>query len=43
MSHDHFHSSPQLLLNDIAWDQAPQWGKKEKKEGQIGKILHCYL
>ena len=19
------------ILNDISWDQAPQWGKKEKK------------
>ena len=21
----------------VAWDQAPQWGKKDKKMGQIGK------
>ena len=28
------------ILNVIAWDQAPQWGKR-KKRGQIGKISHC--
>ena len=33
MSHDHFHNSPQLHpCNDIAWEQAPQWGKKAKNE-----------
>ena len=33
MSHDHFHNSPQLYpCNDIAWEQAPEWGKKAKNE-----------
>ena len=22
----------------VAWDQAPQWGKRQKKQGLIGKI-----
>ena len=26
------------LFSRLAWDQVPQWGKKAKKRGQIGKI-----
>ena len=28
-----------IKVNDfVAWDQAPQWGKKAKKRGHMGKI-----
>ena len=31
------------ILNDIAWEQALQWGGKGKKLGQVGYIAHCYM
>ena len=31
------------ILNGIAWEQALQWKKKAKKQGQIGKISHCCM
>ena len=28
---------------DLAWELAPQWGKKAKNEVIVGKISHCYM
>ena len=42
MSHDHFEFIVLLncILNNIDWDQAPQWGKKEKQRGSNRKKYH---